>query len=245
MDGSTHTSNDADLPRRCAEVEQRIDYQFQNKELLVLALTHPSYTNENAATIAADNQRLEFLGDAVLGLVIAWRLFDKHTELPEGRLTRLKAAIVCEETLASVALGLQLGDYLLLGRGERASDGHEKPSILADALEALLASVYLDGGFEEATRVISAIFERHIEKAPIVARAFDAKTVLQERMQAHGPKRPRYEVVSFSGPPHERIYTIAVHLGDSISAEGTGRSKKEAQKQAAAAALALLDDLED
>lgn len=228
-----------------SELEERIDYQFKKKEHLLLALTHPSFSNENTGAITADNQRLEFLGDAVLGLVIASRLFDKHPDLPEGRLTRLKAAIVCEETLASVGKDLQIGKHLLLGRGERSSDGHKKPSILADAVEALLAAIYLDGGFEEATRVISAVFEKRIEQTPRVARAFDAKTVLQERMQAEGPKRPRYEVVSFTGPPHDRIYTVAVHLGDDISAEGTGRSKKEAQKQAAAAALLLLDNQED
>lgn len=209
-----------------------LGYHFTNVQLLEHALTHPSYA---LAQRAKDNQRLEFLGDAVLELCVSHTIYTRHPEMKEGQLTRLRALLVRESSLARAAQRLTLGKYLRLDHGEEISGGREKPSILADAMEATIAAVYLDGGLAAA----GALIERALDgyKLPPQEER-DAKSTLQETMQSRGEVAPHYEIISEEGPPHERVFTArALTVEGKTLGEGSGVSKKRAEQEAAKAAL--------
>ncbi|MBO5035353.1 MAG: ribonuclease III [Oscillospiraceae bacterium] len=214
-------------------LETKLGYSFRDRKLLENALTHSSYANENKSPMGS-NERLEFLGDSVLGMVTADFLFRRHPDLPEGDLTRIRAALVCEDSLAEVADRLDLGAYLRLGKGEAAGGGRERISIRADAVEAILAAVYLDGGLEEARGLISRlILDREEEKS--VHR--DYKTALQELIQREAGQVLTYRLVGESGPDHAKKFTVEVDLNGAVVGRGTGHSKKEAEQMAAKAAM--------
>lgn len=222
---------------RLHELEQHLDYTFHDLRLLRAALYHSSYANEHRAQSVSSNERLEFLGDAVLGFVSADYLYGKHPDLPEGELTRIRAALVCEDSLHEVAQRLHLGDFLMLGKGEESGGGRHRPSILADAVEAVLAAVYLDGGIDEARALIHRIL---LEKEPeqvVESRRRDCKTELQELVQRKPNQELRYELVSESGPDHAKVFTVAVMLNGQVVGLGSGHSKKEAEQSAARTAL--------
>ncbi len=205
---------------------ETIGYRFRDEKLLELALTHPSAAQEN-------NQRLEFLGDAVLQLCSSHRLYESHREMHEGSLSRLRASLVQESALYRVAVNWGLGRLLRLGPGEIASGGREKPSILADAVEAVLGAVYLDGGLDAAFQVADG----HILNLPAPPKARDYKSELQERTQKEMGITPTYRLVGQEGPPHRPVFTYEAMLGDTPAGQGSGESKKDAQREAARAAL--------
>lgn len=216
-------------------IEEKIGYSFRDAELLTNALTHSSYANENRGRSCESNERLEFLGDSVLGLVVADALYRRFPGLPEGRMTRLRAQLVCEESLHHVAAQLGLGEYIRLGRGEEHTGGRNRTSILADAVEALIAAMYLDGGMEVARGFI----ERYILTAldgemPAVG---DCKTELQELVQRKSGSVLTYELLGESGPDHDKTFTSQVSLNGRPIGSGSGRTKKEAEQAAARAAL--------
>lgn len=206
-------------------------------EGLDVALTHPTYAFEHH--LPSDNQRLEFLGDAVLGLVVATYLYQHFPHLPEGDLTRMRAAVVCEASLVKVARRLKVGDLLRLGQGEEHSGGRERPSNLADAMEAIIGSVYLSGGYELARDLILHIFTPSLEILKDTG-FIDSKSALQEFVQSHGSENVVYKILEEWGPDHAKGYKAGVFLKNRLLATGEGRSKKEAEREAARAALALL-----
>ena len=223
--------------KELALLMKRMDHRFKNESLLINALTHSSYAHE-CRHGGADNERLEFLGDSVLGFIAAEYLFGLLSS-QEGELTKVRASVVCEKALASYANELGLGDYLLLGHGEQATGGNRRPSILADAFEAVLAAVYLDGGMEEARRFVMPYLEKEV--ASQRRRHFkDYKTCLQEIVQQNPEERVEYALVKESGPDHQKQFTVEVHLNSNVIGNGTGRSKKEAEQQAARQALKLM-----
>lgn len=218
-------------------LEAKLGYHFKDRALLENALTHSSYANENRGALGS-NERLEFLGDSVLGMVTADFLFKEHPDLPEGDLTRTRAALVCEESLVEVADLLDLGAYLKLGRGEEAGGGRERPSIRADAVEAVLAAVYLDGGLVEARKIIQRfVLDKETEKSA----SRDYKTTLQELVQRESGQVLTYRLTGESGPDHAKVFSVEVDLNGQKVGEGTGHSKKEAEQMAARAAIARLD----
>ncbi len=222
------------------DLEKKIGYSFNDSDLLREALTHKSHANENSVQSAVYNERLEFLGDAVLGLVVSRRIFNSFPSLPEGEMTRIRAEVVSEKGLAAVSRHLSLGDYLLLGRGEEKSGGRQKESIIADALEAVLGAIFCDGGLEAVAPVIERHFDRAIELSARRTVGVDHKTRLQEYLQARYGCTPDYVPTRTEGPDHQRIYTVEVHFaGESIGC-GQGRTKKAAEQEAASQALAAL-----
>ena len=222
-----------------APLEGRLGYVFRERARLECALTHKSYLNENATWGRPDNERLEFLGDAVIDLVVGHLLMDAAPERNEGELSKTRAGIVNESGLAEVAGELGLGEWLFLGRGEEQSGGRRKPSVLADACEALVAAVYLDGGFDAAFAVVKRLFGARTASAG-EAGLHDFKTRLQERA-ARRRLHVRYHVVQEQGPDHDKTFEIAAHIGDREYARGVGKTKKEAEQRAAESALRALD----
>ena len=222
-------------------LQEKIGYTFRSEELLHSALYHSSYANEHRGSGIQSNERIEFLGDAVLGLVSAEFLYATHPELPEGELTRLRAALVCEESLFEVAQSVDLGQYLLLGKGEEQGGGRTRPSILADATECVFAAVYLDGGMEPARALIHRVLLEKEHEVTIEERRHDNKTDLQELVQKTPGQMLDYVQVEESGPDHNKTFTFAVKLNGEIIGLGTGRSKKEAEQAAAKAALEQLN----
>lgn len=219
------------------ELMKRIGYTFQNPTLLRLALTHSSYANEGNRG-GKSNERLEFLGDAVLGFITAVDLFETDKG-PEGELTKVRASAVCEKALFSYAQELELGEFLLLGRGEQRDGGAERPSILSDAFEAVIAAIYLDGGIEPAREFVLR-FVRH-EISNQKKRHFkDYKTFLQEIIQQNPEETLCYELIGESGPDHNKKFKVEVHLNSNVIGVGVGRSKKEAEQAAAKEALKLM-----
>ena len=215
----------------------KLGYTFRNPRLLEKALTHSSYANEGKHG-GESNERLEFLGDSVLGFVAAKYLFEKETG-PEGELTKLRAAVVCEKALCSYSQELGLGDYLLLGKGERLTGGAERPSILADAFEAVIAAMYLDGGLEPVRAFVLRFIEKEANNQR--RRHFkDYKTTLQEIVQQNPEERLEYVLTGESGPDHNKVFIVEVHLNSNVIGAGRGRSKKEAVQQAAREALKLM-----
>ncbi|MCR5251035.1 MAG: ribonuclease III [Lachnospiraceae bacterium] len=217
-----------------ALLEERIFYTFRNKEHALEALRHSSYVFERKINKTACNERLEFLGDAVLELISSRHLFLRYPELPEGKLSYLRASLVCEGALAACAEAIGLGELIRLGKGEEACGGRKKASVVSDAYEALIGAIYLDGGLEEAQRFVErwvlADPDRHLEEK-------DAKTQLQEYLQKDGNVPIRYELVSESGPDHDKLYTVEVYVNDVPCGKGQGKNKKSAEKAAAAEAL--------
>ena len=211
------------------QLEQKLGYAFRQEALLTQALTHPSAKTEE------DNQRLEFLGDAVLEFCISDLLYQKYPCLQEGELTARRAALVCEETLCLLAKRLDLGQYLSMGQGEKQQGGCEKPSILADAMEAVIAAVYLDGGISAASGLVLGLF--HDEERLVANRGQDDKGLLQEYTQAQGMALPEYSIIEETGPAHQKHFVAQVSVLGKAVAIGEGASKKTAEQAAARAAL--------
>ena len=220
-------------------LEERLGYSFRNRALLETALTHSSYANENRASGIVCNERLEFLGDSGLGVTVADFLYRHFPDMPEGRMTRLRAELVCEQSLHRVALELHLGDYLRLGKGEEHNGGRKRASILSDAVEAVIAAMYLDAGMETAAGFIQRCLlddVRAIETPTFT----DYKTSLQELVQRHSGQVLSYELVGEEGPDHAKTFRVQVCLNGDPIGRGTGRTKKEAEQTAAANALEAL-----
>lgn len=220
-------------------LEERLGYQFTDRSLLENALTHSSYANEHRDAGMSSNERLEFLGDSVLGMVVADHLYREHPRMPEGELTRTRAALVCEGSLVEVARALELGKYLRLGKGEDAGGGRERPSILADATEAVLAAIYLDGGIAQARRVIRTLILGNEEE---MSASRDYKTALQELVQRESGQKLAYRLVAEEGPDHAKRFSVEVELNGKTVGAGEGRTKKAAEQNAAKAAIAALKE---
>ena len=219
-------------------LEQKIGYTFRDRSLLENALTHSSYANEHREKGALSNERLEFLGDSILGLVVADHLYRTRPDLPEGDLTRIRAALVCENSLVDVAKELDLGSYLKLGKGEESGGGRHRPSIQADAVEAILAAVYLDGGIGQARKLVHALILGHEREKTAAGR--DYKTALQELVQRESGQVLTYRLIGESGPDHAKIFSMEVLLNGEAIGAGQGHSKKEAEQAAARAAVEKL-----
>ncbi len=235
------------VPRRTnlAELEQRLGYEFKDHDLFTMALTHRSYANENPKSGRKENERLEFLGDAVLDLIVGHMLMTRHPALKEGQLSVARSQVVSEAGLSTVARDLCLGEWLLLGKGEDLSGGRFKPSLLADAFEAVVAAVYLDGGFDAAWTLVERTLPAQIEGVSLTGFS-DHKTRLQERAQALLKETPVYRVIGESGPDHAKVFEVACMIKNREWARASGRSKKGAEQAAAAAAHFLIEgaDLE-
>ncbi|HTG00714.1 MAG TPA: ribonuclease III [Nitrospirota bacterium] len=218
-----------------ADIEARISFRFSDKELLERALTHKSYANENR--VPSHNERLEFLGDAVLNLVISEYLMNNCPDSTEGDLSRLRAAVVSEPALSMIARHIGLGEYLLLGKGEEQTGGRDKDSLLADSLEALIAALYLDGGHAVVAEFVIRFFEDLIKKSCASRGTLDYKTELQELCQERLRTLPDYRIVSETGPDHRKEFTVELSIRGDVRGRGTGRSKKDAEQKAAKEAL--------
>ncbi len=221
------------------QLEEKLGYKFRDPALLKNALTHSSYANENRAEGVPSNERLEFLGDSVLGFVTAKHLYAVQPAMPEGRMTRLRAELVCEHSLYGVARELGLGEYLRMGRGEEKNGGRERASILADATEAVIAAMFLDGGIEPA-----ASFIERMVLSPEAIRAHhasDYKTELQELVQRRPDQQLKYRDAGETGPDHDKLFMSEVSLNGKVIGRGSGRTKKEAEQAAACQALERLD----
>ena len=218
------------------ELEAKLGYEFKNKDLLNTALTHSSYANENKRQNIVNNERLEFLGDSVLGMTVADYLYRTRGDMPEGQMTKLRAELVCEKSLASVAEKLDLGQYILLGHGEEQGGGRERHSIIADAVEAVIAAIYLDGGCDKASEFIHRFILEPMEVGETVV-SRDNKTELQEMIQRKSGQVLTYKMTDQSGPDHNKTFSFAVLLNGEVIGNGVGRSKKEAEQAAAGDAL--------
>ncbi|MDL2253710.1 ribonuclease III [Ruminococcaceae bacterium OttesenSCG-928-I18] len=227
MGGEAQTGADS------AGLERKIGYTFRDKNLLCNALTHTSFANESKKKVP-NNERLEFLGDSVLSIIVAEYLYALKPALPEGDLTRRRAALVCEPALGGFARQIDLGEYLLLGKGEDHSGGRDRDSILSDAMEALIAAIYLDGGFKAARAFVLGFVQEGNGAEE------DYKTRLQEVVQQNREERVRYHVTDEQGPDHDKQFTVEVHLNSNCIGRGVGHSKKLAEQQAAKEALILM-----
>ena len=222
------------------DLEKKLNYTFRDRALLSEALSHSSYANEHRSAHLRSNERLEFLGDSVLGFVTAEFLFAQHPDLPEGDLTRIRAALVCEQSLYEVARKLGLGQYLKLGRGEESGGGRQRTSILADATEAVFAAVYLDGGIGAASDLIHRCLLDAEREEVVEERRRDYKTALQELVQRESGQVLGYQLIGSEGPDHAKIFSVEVDLNGQPIGQGKGRSKKEAEQMAAKAGMEKL-----
>ena len=220
------------------KLEQGLGYTFRNKTLLENALTHSSYANENRERHLPDNERLEFLGDSILGFVVAEYLYRNFPDKPEGELTRIRADLVCERNLAEAAATIELGSYLLLGHGEEQGGGRKRDSIVSDAMESVIAASFMDGGFAAAKEIIDRLILSNIPKGR--PRNFDYKTAFQELVQRKSGSTLNYRMVGSDGPDHAKVFEAAALLNGEEFSTGTGHSKKEAEQSAARAALEKL-----
>ena len=207
-----------------------IGYHFHDEKLLRQALTHSSFANEKHLKKHSDNERLEFLGDAVLEIISSEFLYKEYPDKPEGELTKLRASIVCEPTLALCTKDIALGEYLLLGKGENQTGGRGRKSILSDALEAVIGAIYLDGGFANAKEFIHRFILKDLENKKLF---FDSKTILQEIVQANFKEVISYHLIGEEGPDHNKTFRVAVHIGEEEYGVGEGRTKKAAEQEAA------------
>ena len=230
-----------DLDDAAREVQVGLGHEFRDPALLLDALTHTSFAHERPEMARTDNERLEYLGDAVLQWAVSSLLCERFNQATAGELTRRRADLVCEEGLAQIARVIGVGGAMRLGRGEERSGGRDKPRLLSSALEACIAAVYLDGGDEVAVRVCRALFEPRLEHAAPGARDF--KTRLQETLQRRGQRPPSYELASVQGPDHARSFEVAIRVDGSEVGRGGGRSKLEAEQAAAEQALLTLEGL--
>ena len=227
------------MEKKLEKLERKIGYQFQNKELLVHALRHSSYINEKRMAKFECNERLEFLGDAVLELISSEFLFFDNPEMPEGQMTKLRASMVCEPALAFCARELDLGDFLLLGKGEDATGGRKRESITSDALEALIGAIYLDGGFANAKEFILKHVLNDLDSKRLF---YDSKTILQEIVQGKLDKMISYQLIKEEGPDHNKSFYVEVLIGEQSYGTGVGRTKKAAEQDAAYHAILKLKD---
>ncbi|HYB22139.1 MAG TPA: ribonuclease III [Thermodesulfobacteriota bacterium] len=231
---------DRERKKALGALQKKIGYRFKSLDLLNQGLRHKSFVHENLQEQGRDNERLEFLGDAVLDLVVGHLIMERYPDYPEGSLSRLRAAVVNEVRLARIAKDLSLGEYLLLGKGEEMTRGRGKNSILAASLEALLAAVYLDGGFQKAFKVISQLFSLPLEMAEKESFYQDFKTKLQELSQETIKATPRYVMAKEFGPDHDKIFGVKVLIQGKVAGVGAGKSKKEAEQRAAQRTLRKL-----
>jgi ribonuclease III len=229
---------------RLAELEERLGWHFTDISLLDHALTHRSFINENADPALADNERLEFLGDAVLELTVSDMLMRRYPDHAEGSLSKMRASVVNEQPLAQMARRFGIGDHLLLGRGEEASGGRQKSSLLANAFESVVAAMFLDAGFDRTAAFVGRLFTPLIEEGNISTVYRDYKTAAQERTQVLFREMPRYVLISATGPDHDKRFETCLMIGERVIATGTGRSKKEAEQQAARTALEEMERAE-
>lgn len=218
-------------------LQKTLRVRFKDSSLLEQALVHTSYLNENPHLVLSSNERLEFLGDAVLGFIIAVELYRRFPDISEGEMTKLRASVVRRDALAHVARAIRLGDYLFLGRGEEASGGRRKPANLARALEALIAAIFLDRGLAVTRGFILRLVGRELNKGT----ESDYKSRLQELLQAKQKSKPAYHVIAVAGPEHDRTFTVAVRVGGKVLGKGSGKSKKAAETKAARIALGRLN----
>ena len=223
-------------------MESFLEYKFNNDKLIETALTHSSYAHESKHGDIENNERLEFLGDAVLELVISSFIFDKFPELPEGELTKLRASVVCESSLAKKAKEIGIGDRIKLGKGEENTGGRYRDSILADAFEAVIGAIYLDGGIESAGKYIIEIMEESIFHMLKIFRMSDCKTYLQEIVQKYSREPIEYLIVDESGPAHNKLFVVNIFHNGKILGKGSGKSKKEAEQNAALDAVKHFED---
>lgn len=223
-------------------LEEVIGYQYKNRELLKEALTHSSFANEQKINKSRDYERLEFLGDAVLELVSSEFLFRTHPDMPEGKLTRTRASMVCEPALAYCAKDLELNQYIRLGKGEEMTGGRFRDSIISDAMEAVIGSLYLDGGFEVAHAFIHKFILSDLENKILF---YDAKTVLQEMIQENPQGNLRYELLKEEGPDHDKCFWVEAFINGKAVSKGSGKTKKAAEQQAAYEAILILRKQED
>ncbi len=220
-------------------LQKNIDYNFKNIDYLKTALSHTSYVNENKRSKGYSNERQEFLGDSVLSLVVSDYLFKHYSHFPEGELTKIRASLVCEKTLSQFAGKISLGDFLLLGKGEDSAGGRKKPSILADAFEALIAAIYLDSGLKSAADFVLKFIIDFIDKKEKNV-FIDYKTILQEIVQKNPDERLSYRLAGETGPDHDKIFTIELILNNNVFSKAAARSKKSAEQLAAKEALLLM-----
>lgn len=218
--------------------EKKIGYTFKNKELLFEALSHSSFANENKRQ-RHSNERLEFLGDSVLSIIVSRYLFDHFKHLPEGELTKIRASLVCEKALFEFSKKIDLGSFIMLGRGEENSGGRERPSIVSDAFEAVIAAVYLDGGMDAAKPYVLSFMPEDIDSKK-GSTLNDYKTILQEIIQKNPEEKVEYVLKEQSGPDHDKAFVVQVFLNSNVIGEGRGHSKKQAEQMAAKEALELM-----
>lgn len=223
-------------------LEEKIGYCYKNKELLQQALTHSSFANEQKINRSKDYERLEFLGDAVLELVSSEFLFKNNPDMPEGKLTRLRASMVCEPALAHCAKDLELNEYIRLGKGEEMTGGRHRDSIISDVMEAVIGSLYLDGGFETAHDFIHRFVLSDLENKILF---YDAKTVLQEMIQKTSGWTLNYQLIKEEGPDHDKNFFVEAYVNEKVVSRGVGRTKKAAEQQAAYEAILKLRKQED
>ncbi len=219
------------------QFQEKIGYQFKDESLLFEALSHSSYANENKKT-RNSNERLEFLGDSVLSIVVSDHIFEHYKHLPEGELTKMRASLVCEKALFEFSKKIDLGSYIFLGKGEEITGGRTRPSIVSDAFEAVIAAIYLDGGMEVVSKYILSFLPENI--TPDISVFHDYKTALQEVIQRNPEEKIEYHLKGESGPDHNKQFTVQVLLNSNVIGEGTGRSKKTAEQLAAKEALSLM-----
>jgi len=228
------------LMSKIPEFEKKINYTFNNKNNLILALTHSSFANENRQLNIMCNERLEFLGDAVLNIIISEKIYLEYANLSEGEMTKARSVIVCEPSLVKCANQINLPEYLLLGKGEELTGGRFRPSILSDAFEALIAAIYLDGGINKAKEFIYSTMNQIIEDAVNGKEYIDYKTQFQEIVQSSGEKKISYELLDERRPDHDKTFITQVKIEDQVMGTGKGKSKKEAEQNAAKNALARM-----
>ena len=227
-------------------LEQDLAYEFKDKDLLIKSLTHSSYANENKMKSVENNERLEFLGDSVLSLIVSQYLYKKYPYLPEGDLTKLRASVVCEFSLAYAAKKLDLGKYLRLGKGEESTGGRNRDSILADAMESLTGAIYIDSDFGVVSQLLIDNFEKDMVYAVTKGNLFiDFKTDLQERLQRDSNVSIDYRIIKETGPDHNKIFYIGVFVNNKLYGSGSGKNKKEAEQLAAKEALQYLEGINE
>lgn len=225
------------MDKNFIDFQDKIGYVFKNEELLKTALTHSSYANENKHLGIPSNERLEFLGDSILNLIVSRYIFLNYSHLPEGEMTKIRASVVCEPALKEAALFLDIGKFIKLGKGENLTGGRNRPSILSDAVEAIAGGIYIDGGFDAATEFVLNQLEELIKRSASGVGMIDYKTKLQEELQKNGDVKIVYEVIQESGPDHDKKFSVQVRCKNKILGTGSGKSKKEAEQHAAQRAL--------
>jgi ribonuclease-3 len=218
------------------DCQKHLGISFRQESLLELAFVHPSYLNENPGFAGSSNERLEFLGDAILNFIVAEKLYEEFPELSEGNLTEIRASLVCRDTLAEIAFSLKLGDWLLLGQGEEANGGRTRPSNLANAMEALIGVLYLEQGLARARRFIFRQLKPRLDKIKVGKRTPNYKALVQELVQGQKRPTPVYRLVETAGPDHSKQFTVEILVEGEVVGNGTGKSKKAAENQAARAA---------